>query len=33
MQLLKETLDFAIVVTVGSLCLAFVGYAIVYTFL
>jgi hypothetical protein len=33
MQLLKETLDFAIIVTVGSLCLLPVGYAIVYIFL
>jgi len=33
MQLLKETLDFAIIVTVGSLCLLPVGYAILYIFL
>jgi len=33
MRMLKETLDFAIIVTVGSLCLLPVGYAIVYIFL
>jgi len=33
MQLLKETLEFAVIVTVGSLCLLPVGYAIVYIFL
>jgi hypothetical protein len=33
MQLLKETLEFAAIVAVGSLFLSFIGIAIVYTFL
>jgi len=33
MRMLKETLDFAVIVTLGSFCLYFLGAAIVYTFL
>jgi hypothetical protein len=33
MRMLKDTLDFAIVLAIGTLCLLPVGYAIVYIFL